>query len=158
MEAKITDVEKAPDLGKWTPFWAPLSNHYTDRKGHDNFYFYEGKMAGFFPKNALSYFGKPLVAFQQGALFRRAQKKFVPPKTVKELSQPSKLVIDVYPKVITALADPTLAWDLFRHKNPEFYYRVTNYQGSRDRDIVGPYMLWWLNVKVKAEIKRVMKT
>lgn len=166
----IIGADAPPDLGQWKTQWAPLRDKkYIARKeklGLSGFYRYSGKLEqSLLRSKARTSFGKPLVYITLGGTYnnqRRYEKstgvvvnqkgKISSLKNVKNLK--FTISIDLYPKIKE---------DIRKGNIPEGEYlskivalRLTNYRGKRLRPIFTQYLNWWLDVKAKQTVNRVL--
>lgn len=152
---KIIGATSPPDLGPYTPVWAPLTAAYTKwrlkkkRVARNRFYEYRSRR-GEDGKTSLkellqavkssSVFGAPLVYKSKQKVGGRWR---------------NSIAVDLYPKVSEFLSGEQIDEKrYFQGRNRGIAWRVRNWQGTHLRPIMQPYMLWWMNIKMTDLIRR----
>lgn len=147
---KIIGARAAPDLGEFTPEWAPLTAAYRayrlKKKGVAGGRFYEyrsrkgdeGKtslkdlLASARPETS---FGAPLAFKSKKAALGRIR---------------NTITVSPFPKVVESLQTAQIDEKSYlRSTNRGIAWRLRNFKGSRLRPILQPFMLWWMNYEMR---------
>lgn len=167
------NVDTPPNLGIYTPKWKPLDEKYKRRskKQGKGFYNFRGQLRqSLLRSKALTAFGRPLITVSGVGRYNR-KAAYVVPSGGRNLGRtptggvvalgniknvlPRAIIIDLYPKVSEPIANGSLnEGEYFSEK---IAVKMTNYKGGRDRPILVNYMNWWLDVKARQTVRKVLK-
>lgn len=144
------DVEGPPDLGAYTPVWAPLSDDWADRKGSENFYFYKGDLErALLRKSTQGVFGRPQVFLHFDGLTVKVNAGVPPGKY--QGSRLTNMTIRVVP--FPRAQGPYEAELLVAGENPEVYGKLTGGPHAPYRGLVTPFVEWYTHVKIRNAIR-----
>lgn len=171
-------------LGDYTPVWADLDLFYRIAREkkfgtpEGVFFKYRGHL-----KNDLAgmdvttAFGTPIIRYKKGSfgsgdsgeitvtrgrngkvtqIARNATGKFVSLKSL-EKGLKTRISIEPFPKIkgnITGAFDPR---PYFRGDDKKVLYKLANYKRYNDRQVLGPYLNWWINTKIRTVVKKRTK-
>lgn len=154
LAGKIIGATSAPSLGQYTPNWKPLTKSYQDyrlkRRGVARSKFYEFNSR----KNPQ---GK--ATLKDLLASAKAETAFGTPLARKGRSgRRNAVVVYPFPKVTDNLRSGEIdEKNYLKGRNRGIAWRLRNFQGSRLRPILQPFMLWWLDVKMKQLIREAVK-
>lgn len=178
LATSISGASGPPRLGAYTPFWKPLSDSYTERREFtqdvaENEYFrFSGKLETTLSKlNPKTFLGIPVISYKQGGVTKRLTENYKAPASSKGVEVlRARIEIDLFPKIAGAIEvideaelfdGVKLTWISERRgkktTTTPISYRLKNYQGAGERPIMEAYLKWWLNVKAKREVRKVIR-
>ncbi len=166
MAAAIVDTDGPPNLSGWTPSWKGLSSQYknmgasprefkiprsrkTKTKFDKGFFMYSGRLSSWLrSRNSMTNFGVPEISLRDAT----------PTKVHGGLSFSGS--INPYPKVNESIEDGLVAGDYIGYHSAigdHVSFALDNFQGNKDRDILSPYLLWYMNTKDTLAFRRAVK-
>jgi hypothetical protein len=144
------DVLQAPDLAAATVEWAPLSDSWSERIGHEEFYFDTGDLERTLlgkDSQVERLLGRPQV-FLETPSQKLKITSVKPPKKYKDLDV-SKLMIRAVPFPRLDVSTWGEAEDLILGKFSDDWWKVMGH----NRWMITPFFRWWLRVRTR----RIMK-
>lgn len=147
------NVSEPPQLGDYTPDWAPLSASWTKSKGHDDFYFHKGALeSALLRKNTSATFGRPQVflSYEGGAEVKVNAGKAAGKYKGEKMTNLHVRVVP-FPKM-TAWGS---AEELTAGENEKMLYKLTGPRGSFTRPLISPFAQWYIHVQVARIMRKV---
>lgn len=158
LAGKLIGSTSPPALGEHTPIWQPLTKKYQDYRlkkrnvARSRFYEYNSR------KNPN---GKATLKDMLASA--KADPAFGVPtanktKTIVRGRSRNSISVKVFPKVKESLAGEELnEKDYLKGRNRGIAWRLRNFKGTRLRPILQPFMLWWMDVKMKQLIREATR-
>jgi hypothetical protein len=144
------DVAGPPQLGEFTPVWTPLSDSWEAKKGFDEFYFHKGDLEdALMGKNVQRQLGRPQVFLEWPGKSLKVNAGS-PPKKYKDALPKEFYVRAVpFPRLSDAGADEAAVVGLIAEPESKTFYKLLGPHGLEGRPLVGPFLQWWLHVRLK---------
>lgn len=146
------DQDSAPNLGKFTPRWAQLSESWEDQKGFDSFYFHKGELErALLRKNPTTTFGRPQVFLNFGGRSIKVNAGEPPVKYEGQKLTDMYIQVIPFPKIQNAQGS---AEELVAGGNPEIFFKLTGAHGQFQRPLILPFTQWYIHVKIRDVMRR----
>jgi hypothetical protein len=149
------DVFEPPELGKYTPDWEPLSESWTDRKGHGNFFFDRGDLErSLLRKSTQGVFGRPQVFLEFDGSVVKVNAGSPAKKYSGQSLRGLKIRAVPFPRLWTD--GPRSPEELIAAENDTLYFKLTSAGSPFNRPLVSPFVEWFTHVKVRKAMKEAL--